>query len=1002
MRSLDSTFSYDSYITSPATSFNEDGQTPGSPEDQAASVSFNAKGKGKATPINEVLSPRQVSVDTGTMTPLASPSLRHTFLTNSHDVLGHYSPDVADLMPPFELESRAFDWGEFERSLYSSPGAGNSLASPVSPIGSITSGLGLTLSSPIASPSELTNEQWPRSHVEESPTNEGTSASGIHREGTVENMQSRLPPPDNEDSAAGRVRRHAVSMYETSNQDTNRRSVSYRTSVVIHDADHARPRSNSNATSIMSRPHSAGPSPRLKKRSLTLPSWLTKAKEGRSPVTGGLVDLAGTIESPVTVGRNEPPVNASRHRPRKLYKEKGRSQTIPATFSFVVMPETIIQLPAAETEPTAEAADASIKPIEEISLFESMLPREMKLSVFEQLIVVYQEEFERRLKEGKWSVAHASRERWVAKDAGMRELIKLTRVRIFFLNHKYARANAMEKVSKSWQDLALDGQLWQSFDLKAFPGLSSSLVLRIAQCAGAFVQRLNLQGHSHLKPSSLLTISSSISLTASPLVLSLPTTQLTTVNLVACTAITTHSLHYLLYRSPRLQHLFVRGLDSVTNTTLTEILGPHCRNLVSLDIRRCSNVNGSGLQAFSEQCLLRASEHDTPCSLTILKISGMKDISNTTWRKVGQAFPLLQVLDCSYCRDLTDEAFREFVAWPTSDVDAPSNCWSKFSDYVELSSRDAGFDPGDPTKHWRRSTSLRHLNVSGCRQISDLTCSSLAFTAPNLEILEIANVRADLHDEGLIRLFKTTPLIRKVDLEDATEITDAVLDCLIPVPRMSSPQVQSKEQQGPQPGETLEHLTISYAMTLTPEGISRLVRGCKKLRVLEADNTRITGSIIRDFVSRRRHREKGVTLPESGGSEIVAIDCRAVSENAVKEMRGSTRPRRGWQGWEARELEYEDGKSTGIVDATGAVRGPPLGQDECDEKRVVVKSFHSWVTVDTIAEQRNKLKSANGGTRLGNSELPRWLTQWSLGRRSPVQSSQGTPEEREDRGCVVQ
>jgi F-box and leucine-rich repeat protein 2/20 len=443
----------------------------------------------------------------------------------------------------------------------------------------------------------------------------------------------------------------------------------------------------------------------------------------------------------------------------------------------------------------------------------------------------------------------------------------------------------------------------------------------------------------------------------------------------------------------------------VTNTTLTEILGPRCPNLVFLDIRRCSNINGSGLEVFSEQCVVRAGESDTPCPLTVLKVAGMRGISVEVWRKVGQAFPLLEILDCSYCRDLTDECFREFVAWPTPTMDATPRTWSVFSSGIELTSREAGFDPGDPTKHWRRLTSLRHLNVSGCRQITDLACSSLAFTMPKLEILEIAGVRGDLHDDGLIRLFKTTPLIRKVDLEDATEISDAVLDSLIPEPRMASStagQQQSKDEQGPQPGEMLDHLTISYAMAITPDAMARIVRGCKKLRVLEADNTRITGSIIRDFVSRRRHREKGLILSESSGSEIVGIDCRAVSEGAVKEMRGSTRPRRGWRGWEARDLGYEDSQSTGTVDVTGAVVGPPIGQDECDERRVVVKSFHSWVTVDNIAEQRAKLKNANGGTKTGNAELPRWLTQWSLGRRTPTHSTQGTPEEREDRGCVVQ
>ena len=41
---------------------------------------------------------------------------------------------------------------------------------------------------------------------------------------------------------------------------------------------------------------------------------------------------------------------------------------------------------------------------------------------------------------------------------------------------------------------------------------------------------------------------------------------------------------------------------------------------------------------------------------------------------------------------------------------------------------------------------------------------------------------------------------------------------------------------------------------------------------------------MRDFVSRRRHREKGVALQEGDGSEIVGVDCRAVSENSVSEV----------------------------------------------------------------------------------------------------------------------
>jgi F-box/leucine-rich repeat protein 2/20 len=289
----------------------------------------------------------------------------------------------------------------------------------------------------------------------------------------------------------------------------------------------------------------------------------------------------------------------------------------------------------------------------------------------------------------------------------------------------------------------------------------------------------------------------------------------------------------------------------------------------------------------------------------------------------------------------------------------------------------------------------------------------------------MASIGGGLNEDGLIHLLKTTPLIRKLDLEDGTELTDAVLDCLVPEIRIpSSLARQSRKEIECQAGEQLEHLVISCAMAVTPEAMTRLVRGCKKLRVFEADNTRITGSVMRDFVNRRRHREKvqrigegrrdgegeGEVEGEGHGSEIVGIDCRGVSENAIRDMNGISRPRRGWRGWEARDLQYEDGASVGVTDAiTGLVVGGLIGQDECDERRVVVKSFHSWGEVDRVAEQRNKAKAGSTKEKTSNgNELPRWLTNWSLGRRNTgttntgTQSLVGTPEEREDRGCIVQ
>lgn len=436
VRSLDSTFSYDSYatgITSPSISLDDDVPYHDSPEEQTASTSLTTKGKGKATQIDELLPSRPFSAEAQGTTSMASPFIRQSFITSSHDVLGHYSPDVADLMPPFELERKAFDWEDFERSLCASPGAGMSFTSPFSPIDSTTSSLGLTLSSPFTSPVEV-DAQWPQSDTRRFPlpelTNVTSETIAVDGREVIEGLDNRSVSPPAESRVArvpsnssNRARQHAVSMYETPTSESNRRSISYRTSVVDHDARHTRARADSNATSIISRPYSTGPSPRLKRRSLTLPSWLSKGKEGNGIHTPGVIaDHSRVNFSPLSTGKD------SLHRPRKLHKEKGRSQATPATFPFVVTQGDITPTPLAENEVRPGAVDNLIKPVEDVSLFETMLPREARLFVLAQLVVVHQEEFESRLKEGRWSVAHASRERWVGKDAGMRELVKLSRV----------------------------------------------------------------------------------------------------------------------------------------------------------------------------------------------------------------------------------------------------------------------------------------------------------------------------------------------------------------------------------------------------------------------------------------------------------------------------------------------------------------------------------------------------------------------------------------------
>ena len=79
-----------------------------------------------------------------------------------------------------------------------------------------------------------------------------------------------------------------------------------------------------------------------------------------------------------------------------------------------------------------------------------------------------------------------------------------------------------------------------------------------------------------------------------------------------------------------------------------------------------------------------------------------------------------------------------------------------------------------------------------------------------------------MRDEGLIRLLSTTPYIRRLDLEDAFDITDDVLTAITPATENILPKADVK-----QPGHVLQHLNVSSATSflrpanLTPDGLRR-------------------------------------------------------------------------------------------------------------------------------------------------------------------------------------
>lgn len=177
-----------------------------------------------------------------------------------------------------------------------------------------------------------------------------------------------------------------------------------------------------------------------------------------------------------------------------------------------------------------------------------------------------------------------------------------------------------------------------------------------------------------------------------------------------------------------------------------------------------------------------------------------------------------------------------------------------------------------------------------------------------------------MHDKGLIQLLQTIPMVKKIDLEGAAEITDRVISALTP-PNDVAPDALFT-------GNRLEHLIISYACNLSDGALVKLIHHCSALTVLMADNTRITDEVQREFLAIARERQ-------AYRAELSVIDCRGISRSMTG-LLDDARPRRGRSGYLFRQMEYFDNARL----------------QEYDESKVVLHSFSTWADLDSAAKFR--------------------------------------------------
>ncbi|KAJ5174941.1 uncharacterized protein N7482_000818 [Penicillium canariense] len=378
-------------------------------------------------------------------------------------------------------------------------------------------------------------------------------------------------------------------------------------------------------------------------------------------------------------------------------------------------------------------------------------------------------------------------------------------------------------VSKMWNEMCYDGQLWSKVDTaEYYSKIPSDVLIKILTSGGPFVRDLNLRGCIQLKHKW-----SSDGERISDLC-----RNLVSFSLEGC-IIDKTSIHYFLLRNPRLEYINVSGLKNVTNSAM-KIIAQSCPLLETLNISWCNNVNTNGILRVVQSCErlkdLRASE---------IRGFDKEDITLALFER-----NTLERLIMSRT-DLTDQSLKVLMHGvdPTVDV---------------LTDR--------PVVPPRR---LRHLDMHHCSDITDDGLKSLAYNVPDLEGLQISQC-SELTDDAIIDVIRTTPNLSHLELEDLENLSNSVLVELSRFPC----------------ARHLEHLNISYCENLGDTGMLQIMKHCPKLRSVEMDNTRVSDLTLMEASFRVRKRGYGDELSKVG-LRLVVFDCANVTWAGIKEVLSS-------------------------------------------------------------------------------------------------------------------
>ncbi|PGH17312.1 hypothetical protein AJ79_01196 [Helicocarpus griseus UAMH5409] len=380
------------------------------------------------------------------------------------------------------------------------------------------------------------------------------------------------------------------------------------------------------------------------------------------------------------------------------------------------------------------------------------------------------------------------------------------------------------RVSKAWNKMCFDGQLWARLDASTYyTDIPSEALVKVMTAAGPFLRELNLRGCTQLE-SAWQTDGERISNTCRNL----------TSICIRDSRIDRTTLHLLLRKNPKLVHIDLSGLMIVSNSAL-RIISQNCPNLELLDVSWCRVVDAKGLRRVVASCP----------QLKDLRVNELSGFDNQ--QLLLQIFKAnsLERLILSHCSSLTDASLKILMQGIDPEYDVLT---------------DRALVP--PRK-------LKHLDLSRCRALTDAGLRNLAHHLPDLEGLQLSQC-PNIGDGALLDVLRTTPRLTHLDLEELDKLTNHFLLELSKAPCAA----------------TLQHLNLSYCERLGDMGLLQLLKSCPNLRSLDLDNTKASDLTIMELCTQARKRGFGNSFPRPG-FRVAVFDCGNVTWAGVREVLSS-------------------------------------------------------------------------------------------------------------------